>query len=138
MERRSSRVLGTDRARAAAAGRAVDRRQRDHRQGLHQPAARARAAQVRRGAPVRADARCRRAGRRRRMRGDETVTQVRARDNPLLPVWARRSLLSWLGALALLAGGDLRAGAQSGDLKALIEDLVAANRILYRQGVVDG
>jgi ribulose-5-phosphate 4-epimerase/fuculose-1-phosphate aldolase len=41
-------------------------------------------------------------------------------------------------ALALLIASDLRAAAQSNDLQALIDDLVAANRILYRQGVVDG
>jgi ribulose-5-phosphate 4-epimerase/fuculose-1-phosphate aldolase len=66
------------------------------------------------------------------------VTQDRSRDNPLRRSCARRSLLCWLGVLALLAAGDLRASAQSPDLKALIDDLVAANRILYRQGVVDG
>jgi ribulose-5-phosphate 4-epimerase/fuculose-1-phosphate aldolase len=66
------------------------------------------------------------------------VTQDRPRDNPLPRSCARRSLLCWLGVLALLAAGDLRASAQSPDLKALIDDLVAANRILYRQGVVDG
>jgi ribulose-5-phosphate 4-epimerase/fuculose-1-phosphate aldolase len=41
-------------------------------------------------------------------------------------------------ALAVMMAPDTRASAQSGDLKALIDDLVAANRILYRQGVVDG
>jgi len=66
------------------------------------------------------------------------VTQDRPRDNPLRRSCARRPLLCWLVVLALLAVGDLRASAQSPDLKALIDDLVAANRILYRQGVVDG
>jgi ribulose-5-phosphate 4-epimerase/fuculose-1-phosphate aldolase len=65
------------------------------------------------------------------------VTQDRPRDNPLRHFWAWRPLC-WLGVLALLALPDLRASAQSADLKALIDDLVAANRILYRQGVVDG
>jgi ribulose-5-phosphate 4-epimerase/fuculose-1-phosphate aldolase len=40
-------------------------------------------------------------------------------------------------ALAAIASGT-PALAQSSDLKTLIDDLVAANRILYRQGVVDG
>ena len=66
------------------------------------------------------------------------MTQDRPRDNPLRRSCARRPLLCWLVVLALLAVGDLRASAQSPDLKALIDDLVAANRILYRQGVVDG
>jgi ribulose-5-phosphate 4-epimerase/fuculose-1-phosphate aldolase len=40
-------------------------------------------------------------------------------------------------ALAAIAS-DTPASAQSSDLKTLTDDLVAANRILYRQGVVDG
>jgi ribulose-5-phosphate 4-epimerase/fuculose-1-phosphate aldolase len=47
-------------------------------------------------------------------------------------------LVAVLSALAVMIAADTRASAQSGDLKALIDDLVAANRILYRQGVVDG
>jgi ribulose-5-phosphate 4-epimerase/fuculose-1-phosphate aldolase len=47
-------------------------------------------------------------------------------------------LVAALSALAVMIAADMRASAQSGDLKALIDDLVAANRILYRQGVVDG
>ena len=60
MECRPSRLVIADRTGVAAAGHALDRRQRDHRQGLHQPAARARASKGRRGAAVRGGARCRR------------------------------------------------------------------------------
>jgi ribulose-5-phosphate 4-epimerase/fuculose-1-phosphate aldolase len=55
--------------------------------------------------------------------------------------WARQ-LLSWVivfTAFAAFTPLGTAASAQSGgDLKSLIDDLVAANRILYRQGVVDG
>src|SRR5437016_4477754 len=41
--------------------------------------------------------------------------------------------------VALLFGASTATvSAQQTDVKALIDDLVAANRILYRQGVVDG
>src|SRR5262245_5934938 len=54
---------------------------------------------------------------------------------------ARRRLRSGLLTaivLALLPAFGPSSLAQSPDLKALLDDLVAANRILYRQGVVDG
>jgi ribulose-5-phosphate 4-epimerase/fuculose-1-phosphate aldolase len=41
-------------------------------------------------------------------------------------------------ALAAMMAADTGALAQPSELKALIDDIVAANRILYRQGVVDG
>ena len=51
----------------------------------------------------------------------------------------RRLLAASAVVLAIAATLPSRASAQSNpDLKALIDDLVAANRILYRQGVVDG
>jgi ribulose-5-phosphate 4-epimerase/fuculose-1-phosphate aldolase len=51
----------------------------------------------------------------------------------------RRLLAASAVILAIAATLPSRAAAQSNpDLKALIDDLVAANRILYRQGVVDG
>ena len=51
----------------------------------------------------------------------------------------RRLLAASAVVLTIAATLPSRASAQSNpDLKALIDDLVAANRILYRQGVVDG
>ena len=51
----------------------------------------------------------------------------------------RRLLAASAVVLAIAATLPSGASAQSSpDLKALIDDLVAANRILYRQGVVDG
>src|SRR5260370_9971706 len=51
----------------------------------------------------------------------------------------RRTRLRAIAIAALLTAGAAPAAAQSsGDLAALIDDLVAANRILYTQGVVDG
>src|SRR6266850_1245273 len=45
----------------------------------------------------------------------------------------------WVALVAaLLIAGANPVRAQSPDLAALIDDLVAANRILYTQGVVDG
>lgn len=53
--------------------------------------------------------------------------------------WARRLFVSLLSSFAVLAALDSPASAQSStDMKLLLDDLVAANRILYRQGVVDG
>src|SRR5882757_7006312 len=49
--------------------------------------------------------------------------------------------LGLAAALLAVLGADLGTPAraqQKGDLGMLIDDLVAANRILYRQGVVDG
>jgi ribulose-5-phosphate 4-epimerase/fuculose-1-phosphate aldolase len=45
-----------------------------------------------------------------------------------------RTLLAGLAMIAVLVSGALA----EGNLDAVIKDLVAANRILYRQGVVDG
>jgi hypothetical protein len=51
----------------------------------------------------------------------------------------RRLLAASVIVLAMVPALASRVSAQAGpDLKALIDDLVAANRILYRQGVVDG
>jgi ribulose-5-phosphate 4-epimerase/fuculose-1-phosphate aldolase len=53
--------------------------------------------------------------------------------------WARYLLGSLIIVFVTLPALSIAASAQSvTDLKALIDDLVAANRILYRQGVVDG
>src|SRR5258708_39373887 len=58
-------------------------------------------------------------------------------------VRCHRKIARWLKALsvvlALIAASATPAWAQStADMKMLLDDLVAANRILYRQGVVDG
>lgn len=53
-----------------------------------------------------------------------------------MPSWTRFGRI-FLAGLAIIAG--LRSGARAeASLDAVINDLVAANRILYRQGVVDG
>jgi ribulose-5-phosphate 4-epimerase/fuculose-1-phosphate aldolase len=53
--------------------------------------------------------------------------------------WARHLLASLVVVFVTFPALSIAASAQSvTDLKALIDDLVAANRILYRQGVVDG
>jgi HCOMODA/2-hydroxy-3-carboxy-muconic semialdehyde decarboxylase len=53
--------------------------------------------------------------------------------------WARHLLASLVIVFVTFPALSIAASAQSvTDLKALIDDLVAANRILYRQGVVDG
>src|SRR5438874_8590386 len=51
----------------------------------------------------------------------------------------RRRLAAWSVVLAVIPTLATSAQAQlTADLKVLLDDLVAANRILYRQGVVDG
>jgi ribulose-5-phosphate 4-epimerase/fuculose-1-phosphate aldolase len=53
--------------------------------------------------------------------------------------WARHLLASLVVVVVTFPALSIAASAQSvTDLKALIDDLVAANRILYRQGIVDG
>jgi ribulose-5-phosphate 4-epimerase/fuculose-1-phosphate aldolase len=50
-----------------------------------------------------------------------------------------RWVAGWLAALAIISMSVAAPGAQAQtEMKGLIDDLVAANRILYRQGVVDG
>jgi len=50
-----------------------------------------------------------------------------------------RRVAGWLAALAIISMSVAALDAQAQtEMKGLIDDLVAANRILYRQGVVDG